>query len=82
MFDIIDLIQEDELIIIKTDPNNLIDIKHELEKLEIKDFLKFDIDLQPLDSLEFDEKSLDKINRMIDKIEENDDVIEIYTNLK
>ncbi len=79
---ITDMIDEEEVLIIKTEPKSIFDISEELKKMGIEEFLEFEITKTADIQIEADEDLENKIQRLIDYLEESEDVSQVYTNLK
>jgi YebC/PmpR family DNA-binding regulatory protein len=71
----------DDVIVIETDQNDLLKVKSILEDAGITEFLKSEIDKISDNNIELDETDLIKLERLIDDLEDNDDVQQVYTNI-
>ncbi|CRX37012.1 / pmpR / Transcriptional regulatory protein PmpR /:497295 Reverse [Candidatus Hepatoplasma crinochetorum] len=80
-FDIIDFSTKNELIIIDVLPANLIKIKENLEKKGIKEYLSSEITKIPNSYINLSEENLIKVQKLIDSLEDNNDIQNVYTNL-
>jgi len=73
--------EEDEKIIIYTDPHNLTSIKDFFEKKIGQDAVKVELDFISQQPIEITHKEIKaKINNLFDALDEHDDVEEIYCN--
>lgn len=73
--------EEDEKIIIYTDPQNFVSIKDFLEKKIGQDVIKAEFDFISQQPIEITDKEIKaKINNLFDALDEHDDVEEIYCN--
>lgn len=85
MMEIIDLgaedidADDDEVIEIVTNPDSLNDIKENLEKGGYK-ILSATIDLVPQNSVTPDENTKKKLERLVEMLDDNDDVQDVYHN--
>lgn len=79
--DIIDFLNEDNVIVIEVSPANLIKTKESLEKAKITEFLSSEVLKIPKSYINLSEKNLEKVEKLIDILEDNDDVQNVYTNL-
>ncbi|BDU67804.1 MAG: putative transcriptional regulatory protein YrbC [Candidatus Tyloplasma litorale] len=80
--EVIDIKEEDEFIIIETDPSKFIETKEFLEKNNINEFVSSEVTKVASTTIEIDEATQEKLNKLIDKLEDNDDVQDVYTNVK
>ena len=80
--DILDMREEDGVIIIETDPANFIKSKEFLIENDITEFLTSEVTKIASSIIELDESTQEKLNRLIDILEDNDDVQDVYTNAK
>ena len=69
----------EEIYEITTDPSNFSEVREKLE-LENLEFLEADVKLIPTTYVELDESQGEKMQRLIDRLEELDDVVEVYHN--
>ncbi len=80
--DVIDVRDEDGVIIIETDPSSFITVKEVLEANNITEFLTSEVSKVASSVIELDESTQDKLDRLVEKLEDNDDVQDVYTNAK
>ncbi|BDV03703.1 MAG: putative transcriptional regulatory protein [Candidatus Hepatoplasma scabrum] len=80
-FDIIDFYTENDLILIEVTPNNLIKLKEYLQQKGVDQFLSFEIVKIPDTYINLSEENLPKVKRLIDGLEDNEDIQNVYTNL-
>jgi len=76
-----DFSAEDEYYEISTDPNNFSKIREELEKSGLN-FLEAEIKYVPTTTTSVSEDDMVKIERLIDALEDNDDVQNVWTNIE
>ena len=69
----------DEVYEITTDPSNFSEVREKLEA-ENLEFLEADVKLIPTTYVDLDEAQAEKMERLIDRLEELDDVVEVYHN--
>ena len=69
----------EEVYEITTDPSNFSEVREKLEA-ENLEFLEADVKLIPTTYVELDEAQGEKMQRLIDRLEELDDVVEVYHN--
>lgn len=74
-----DFLFEEEIYEIITDPSDFSDICEKLEKVGLE-FLEAEVQMIPTTTVKLDEKGVEKMERLIDKLEELDDVANIYHN--
>jgi YebC/PmpR family DNA-binding regulatory protein len=72
----------DDVLIIETRPNSLNQLLTELEKLENLNILDSKIEMIASNEIELSDNQKEKIENLIEKLEEDDDIQTIYTNLK
>lgn len=80
-FDILDFSNKNDLIIIDTLPTNLIKIKENLQKKGINEYLFSEVTKIPTSYINLSEENLIKVQKLIDALEDNNDVQNVYTNL-
>ncbi|MBQ7668349.1 MAG: YebC/PmpR family DNA-binding transcriptional regulator [Clostridia bacterium] len=76
-----DVASEDEYYEISTDPNNFSKVREELEKNGLT-FLEAEIKYVPQTTTAVTEEDMVKVDRLIDALEDNDDVQNVWTNLE
>ena len=69
----------DEVYEITTDPSNFSEVREKLEA-EGLEFLEADVQMVPTTTVKLDEKASEKMERLIDNLEDLDDVSNIYHN--
>ena len=69
----------EEIYEITTDPSNFTEVREKLEQ-ENLEFLEADVKLIPTTYVDLDETQAEKMERLIDRLEELDDVVEVYHN--
>ncbi len=80
--DILDIKEDGDVIIIETLPNKLISTKELLESKNINEFLSSEVSKISSSTIEVDEKIAEKLEKLIEILEDNDDVQEVYTNVE
>jgi YebC/PmpR family DNA-binding regulatory protein len=75
-----DVKDDEDVIEIITSPETFYDVKSKLEKNGLE-FVSAEIEYIPQNYVELDEKQLETFNKMIDKLNESDDVQEITHNV-
>ena len=74
-----DLSSEDEIYEIKTDPQSFSSVTESLSSKGIT-FLEAGVEMVPSNYIQLDEQSAEKMQRLIDNLEDLDDVMEVYHN--
>ena len=69
----------DEVYEITTDPSNFSEVREKLEA-EGLEFLEADVQMVPTTTVKLDEKASEKMERLIENLEDLDDVSNIYHN--
>ena len=70
---------EDEVYEVITDPADFITVREKLEEQGLE-FLDADIQMVPTTTIDLDEKDAEKMERLIDNLEDLDDVANVYHN--
>ncbi len=70
----------DEVIVIETDPSQLNSLLSKLEKIKIN-ILESKIEMVASNKVELSDEARERIENLIEKLEDDDDVQNIYTNL-
>ncbi len=73
-----DVIEENNLIRIMTDPQDYIDVKEQLD--DEYDFSDSDIVMVPNNEVDLNYKEARKVLKLMNELEEHDDIQEVYTN--
>ena len=68
--------------IITTDANNFTSVRDALEGAGVKEFLECELTYIPTNEIELDEEGQEKVMKLVDILEDNDDVQDVYYNLK
>jgi len=68
--------------IITTSAESFLEVKDALEKAGVKEFLECQLTYVPNVEIELDEEGKEKIQRLVDTLEDLDDVQDVYYNLK
>lgn len=77
-----DIRKEEDVIIIESEPKDLILIKEILESKNIVNFIKAEISKVADQHIELNDVEYEKIEKLIEALEDNDDVQNVYTNIK
>lgn len=80
--DILDMREDEGVIIIETNPSNLIQTKELFENNDINEFLSTEVAKVAQSEIDLDEDTQAKLDRLIDLLEDNDDVQNVHTNAK
>lgn len=68
--------------VIETDTNNFMAVKEALEKENVKEFLECELTYIPNMEVELNEEGQEKVMKLVDALEDLDDVQDVYYNLK
>ncbi len=74
-----DVKAEDEVYEITTAPSEFSKVRETLESNGLE-FLEADVQMIPQNTVELDEAAAEKMQRLIDNLEDNDDVMNVYSN--
>ena len=74
-----DFVAEDEVYEITTDPADFAQVSEKLEEAGLE-FLEAEVQMVPTTTVQLDEKGVEKMERLIERLEELDDVANIYHN--
>ena len=74
-----DFVAEDEVYEITTDPSDFAQVSEKLEEAGLE-FLDASVQMVPTTTVQLDEKGVEKMERLIERLEELDDVANIYHN--
>jgi transcriptional/translational regulatory protein YebC/TACO1 len=77
-----DVRDEDGVIIIETAPNDMISVKDFFTEKGITEFITSEVSMVAESTIELDDDAQAKLDRLIDALEDSDDVQDIYTNAK
>ena len=80
--DALDVLENDDVYTIYTDPNNFINVKEALEKEGINEFLTSEITYIADNKITLDEEKTEKVMNLIDLLSDIDDVQDVYYNLE
>ena len=80
--DIEDFRTDDDSYTIETTPDNFISVKEELEKLGYNEFLVSEVTFVPSNYIALDEDTLDRAMKLIESLEDIEDVQEVYHNIE
>ena len=78
----LDFETEDGNYIITTDANTFTAVRDALEAANVKEFLECELTYIPTNEIELDEEGQEKVMKLVDMLEDNDDVQDVYYNLK
>lgn len=79
---ILDFIVDEDSFIIYTGPNNFIEVKDSLEEKGYNSFLVSEVTFIPNNYISLDEEMTEKVNNLIDALNDLDDVQSVYHNLE
>ena len=74
-----DFASEDEVYIITTAPSDFSEVREKLEQNGVE-FVEAEVKMIPSNTVELDDNSAEKMQRLIDNLEELDDVMNVYHN--
>lgn len=74
-----DFVAQEEIYEITTEPSDFSNVREKLEEAEIE-FLEAEVQMVPTTTVALDEKGIEKMERLIEKLEDLDDVSNIYHN--
>ncbi len=74
-----DVVEEEDVFEVYTAPSEFYQVKEELEKNDVV-ILSSSIDMIPDNYVNLDENKVNSFNKLIDRLEESDDVQEVYHN--
>lgn len=76
-----DMVVDDDVYIIKTEPSDLHRVKTFLEEKGLE-FIEAEVEMVPQTYIDLTDEQYEKFEKMIDALEENDDVQEVYHNVQ
>ena len=79
---ILDFIVDEDSFIIYTEPNNFIEVKDSLEEKGYNSFIISEVTFIPNNYISLDEEMTEKVNNLIDALNDLDDVQSVYHNLE
>ena len=79
--DALDVLDEDEVYTIYTDPKDFINMKEALEKEGINEFLTSEVTFVADNLIELDEEKTERVMSLIESLEDIDDVQNVYHNM-
>ena len=74
-----DFVSTDEIYEITTDPSDFTIVREKLEEAGLE-FLEAEVQMVPTTTVKLDEKGIEKMERLIERLDELDDVANIYHN--
>ena len=74
-----DFVASDEIYEITTDPADFSTVREKLEEAGLE-FLQAEVQMVPTTTVNLDEKGVEKMERLIERLEDLDDVSNIYHN--
>ncbi len=77
----LDVIDEDEVYTVYTDPKDFINVKDAFEKEGITDFLTSEVTFVADNLIELDEEQQEKVMNLVEALEDIDDVQNVYHNM-
>lgn len=78
----LDFEKVEDTYLITTDQSAFTAVKEALERAEVKEFLQCELTYIPNMEVELDEEGQEKVMRLVDTLEDLDDVQDVYYNLK
>ena len=78
----LDFEKADEHYLITTDTDSFSDVKKALEEAGVKEFLECELTYIPNMEITLDEEGAEKVHKLVDALEDLDDVQDVYYNLK
>lgn len=81
-FDVLDFKTMDDCYVIETTPDNFLSVKDGLESLGYTEFINSSVTYVPDNYISLDEETTDKVMRLINDLEDLDDVQEVYHNME
>jgi transcriptional/translational regulatory protein YebC/TACO1 len=79
---IIDFRNEDGALIIETEPNKLLEVKKGLEESGVENFLTSEVSKIATSKVALDDEKAQKLENLIEALEDDDDVSEVHTNVE
>ncbi len=81
-FDIEDATYDDGIIVVTTSTENFAEVKGQIDELNtVNEYVKAETTMVPTMEVELDEEASEKVTNLIEILEDNDDVQEVYYNL-
>lgn len=81
-FDIEDMTNDDGIIVITIDPKNFSDVKAQIDELDVvSEYLNAEISMVPTMEIDLNEEQQEKVQALLDILEDNDDVQDVYHNM-
>ena len=65
-----------------TNPEDFINVKEGLSKLGVEEYIVSEVSYVPKVAIEVDQKSYEKVNNLLEALDELDDVQDVYHNMK
>lgn len=78
----LDFVKEDDTYYITTDQNSFMKVKDALSANGVKEFLECELTFVPTNEIELTGEAKEKVENLIENLEDLDDVQEVYSNLK
>ncbi|NOQ50119.1 MAG: YebC/PmpR family DNA-binding transcriptional regulator [Mycoplasmataceae bacterium] len=79
--DILDVKIEPGFYIIETEPGKFLKTKEELENAGIMNFISTEVSMVPKQTIELSEKEQSRVEKLVELLEDNNDVQAVYTNI-
>lgn len=81
-FDIEDATFEEGIVVVTTSPEQFVKVKEQVDALDvISEYVKAETTMVPTMEVELDDEASEKVTNLIEVLEDNDDVQEVYYNL-
>ena len=77
-----DVLHQENTYEITMKSENLIHVKEALEAIGVKEFLTSEVTYLPINTVEVDDETKEKVENLVEALEDIDDVNEVYYNLK
>ncbi|RKX67285.1 MAG: YebC/PmpR family DNA-binding transcriptional regulator [Tenericutes bacterium] len=79
-FEVLDIKEDDGLIIVETTPTGIVKISEELTKNNVEEFITNEVSKVAISTVELDEKASNKLENLIEALEDLGDVLDVHTN--
>lgn len=77
-----DFIVEDDYIEVRTSPENFLSVKKAMDEMGIEEYIQADIKYVPTNPIALTEENEDKVMKLIEVLESDDDVQSVVTNME
>ncbi len=76
-----DLIEEEDLLVIKTNPSDIFEVGEQLKAIGINEFVSFEVEKNPLTTMDVSDDVRNKNENLLAKLDDDDDVQKVYFNI-